>query len=51
MIKLHSKFEVSKFIHYEDMKAMQNVEFGVAKFGGVWMTQCHLQCHHLVECL
>jgi len=29
MINLHTKFEVSMFAHYEDMKGNTNVEFGV----------------------
>jgi len=30
MINLHTKFEVSLFTHYEDMKGiLQNVEIGV----------------------
>jgi len=28
MINLHTKFEVSAFTHYKDIKAMQNVEIG-----------------------
>jgi len=29
MINLPTKFEVSKYTHYEDTKGMQNVEIGV----------------------
>jgi len=47
MINLHTKFEASVFTHYEDMKGMQKVEFGV-----VWeleMTQGQWQCDHFLE--
>ena len=45
MINLHTKFEVSVFTHYTDMKGNENVETG----GRVGITQGHRECHHSIE--
>ena len=48
MFNLHTKFEISNFTRYEDMK-------GVAKcrkrggFGRLGVTQDYWQCHHSIE--
>jgi len=49
MIDLNTKYEVSKFTHYEDMK-------GNAKCRnlGVWVVRVnrgYQQCHHSMECI
>ena len=49
MMNLHTKFEVSVFTHYEDMKfsAMQNVEDRV--FGRLGVNRGYQQCHRSME--
>jgi len=43
-----TKFEVSRFTHYEAMNGSAKCR----KWGGLWLlggTQGHGQCHHLIE--
>jgi len=47
MMYLYTKFDVSMFTHYEDMKGNANVEFGVV--WGLGMTQSHRHWHHSTE--
>jgi len=44
MINMHTKFEVSVFTHYEDMK--QNAKCRNWGGLGVKVTQYYQQCHH-----
>ena len=48
MTNLPTKFEVSTFSRYEDMKCVKNAQ----NWGGLgWLrvTQGHRQCHHSIE--
>jgi len=45
--QLDTKFEVSMFIHYEDVKAMQIVEIGWFSTGSLGHWQCHYSTEHI----
>jgi len=47
MINLCTKFQISMFIHYEDMKGNKNTEIGMVWVLGV--TQGHQQHSHPIE--
>ena len=47
MVNLPTKFEVSTFTHYGDMKNVKCTKWG--DFGCLGVTQGHSQCHHSVE--
>jgi len=47
MINLHTKFEVSMFTHYEDIKGSENGEIWV--IWGLGITKGDWHCHHSIE--
>ena len=47
MINLPTKFEVSAFSHYGDMKWDKNAQNGVG-LGWLEVTQGHRQCYHSI---
>jgi len=48
MINLPTKFEVSNFSRYGDMKCVKNAQNG-GGLGWLEVTQGHRQCHHSIE--
>jgi len=48
MTNLPTKFEVSTFSSYGDMKRVKNAQNG-GGLGWLGVTQGHRQCHHSIE--
>ena len=46
-VNLYTKYEVSMFTHYEDMKGDEKCKIGV--FWGLGVTQGHQKHRHLIE--
>jgi len=48
MVNLPTKFEVSTFSRYRDMKCVKNARNG-GGLGWLGVIQAHRQCHHSIQ--
>ena len=50
-INIQTKFDVSNYTLYEDMKSGAKVKKNLGSFGQSEVTQGHQQCGHSIECI